>query len=111
MQILKRKMKQQICIEVYNKNSIWICEDKYLYFHCEVYWSDWKRVFSLRYGMVISERFDKEKYYVIDCEDVFGNGHIDKEYMVYGATEIYGCTKVRISKSNAQFWKIEGEIE
>lgn len=70
-----------------------------------------KEFFALRYGIVISERFDKERYYVIDGEDVFGNGYMNPEYMVYRATEIGGHAQVRISKSNAPFWKIEGKIK
>lgn len=70
-----------------------------------------KEFFSLKCGMVLSERFDNQKYYVIDCEDVFGSECMDKEHTVYKATEIDGNTQVRISKSNAQFWKIEGKIK
>lgn len=70
-----------------------------------------KEFFSLKYGMVISERFDKERYYVIDGEDVFGNEYMDQECMVYRATEIDGHSVARISKSNAPFWKIEGKVE
>lgn len=70
-----------------------------------------REFFSLKYGTVVSERFNKEKYYVIDCEDVFGNGHMDKERIVYGATELEGHAQARISKSNAHLWEIEGEMK
>lgn len=64
----------------------------------------------LKCGTVISGRFQPQKYYVIDCEDVFGNGYMEKECKVFGATELEGKHQVRISRSNAQFWKIEGKI-
>lgn len=67
--------------------------------------------YSLKYGVVLSERFHPEEYYVIDCEDEFGNGYMGKEYIVFGATEIEGHHQVRISRSNAQFWKIEGNMK
>lgn len=63
---------------------------------------------SLKYGTVISKRFDIEKYYVIESVDVFGNGRMDKESMTFGATELEGHHQVIISKSNAKFWEING---
>ena len=70
-----------------------------------------KEFYSLRCGTVISERSHPYKYYVIDLEDEFGNGYMDKECMVFRATEIGARHQVRISKSNAQFWKIEGNMK
>ena len=64
----------------------------------------------LRCGIVISDRFDKNKYYVIDSESVFGCEPTNNEDVVYGAKELDGYSYIRIDKNNAQFWKIEGEI-
>lgn len=47
-----------------------------------------KEFCSLKYGTVVSERFNPEKYYVINVEDVFGI--TDKDLKVYGATELDG---------------------
>lgn len=68
-----------------------------------------KEFCSLKYGTVVSERFNPEKYYVINDEDVFGI--TDKDLKVYGATELDGKHQIRISKENAQFWNIEGAVK
>ncbi len=70
-----------------------------------------KEFYLLKCGTVVSERFHPCKYYVIDCEDEFGNGYRDNKCMVFRATEMGAHHQIRISKSNAQFWKIEGKIK
>lgn len=65
--------------------------------------------FSLKCGVVISNRFNPEKYYVVDMEDVFGT--TNKENIVFKATEIDGYKQIRIDKNNMQFWKIVGSIQ
>lgn len=65
---------------------------------------------KLKTGIVVSDRFDKDRYYVIDEEDVFGNVDCAPECIVFGATEMDGTQQIRIDKSNAQFWHIEGKL-
>ena len=59
--------------------------------------------FSLKCGVVISNRFNPEKYYVIDMEDVFGT--TNKENIVFNATEIDGYKQIRIFRDKGMLNK------
>lgn len=67
--------------------------------------------FRLKVGIVVSCRFDKETYYVVNQEDVFGNGNYVPDKMIFGARELDGARQIRISKNNAQYWSVQGRIK
>ncbi len=65
----------------------------------------------LKPGTVISDRFDKNIYFVIFDTDEMGTAYKGNKYRVYGAKQIDCDTNlIRISLSNYQFWEIEGKI-
>ena len=44
--------------------------------------------FRLKVGTVVSCRFDKDTYYVVNQEDVFGNGNDIPDKRIFGAREL-----------------------
>ena len=63
-------------------------------------------------GTVVSDRFDKDIYFVIYDTDQMGTAYKGKKYRVYGAKQIDCDTNfVRISIGNCLFWNIEGKVK
>ncbi|MFR4978914.1 MAG: hypothetical protein ACLUDG_08305 [Butyricicoccus sp.] len=67
--------------------------------------------FRLKVGTVVSCRFDKDTYYVVNQEDVFGNGNDIPDKRIFGARELDGARQIRISKNNAKYWSVQGRIK
>ena len=80
-------------------------------------------VFRLKVGTVVSCRFDKDTYYVVNQEDVFGNGNDIPDKRIFGARELDGARQresLKImqsigvfkgkSKKDSKFWLRE-ELE
>lgn len=67
-----------------------------------------KEFYLLKCGTVVSERFHPCEYYVIDCEDEFGNGYRDKECMVFRATEMEPIIKFGYQNQMHNFGKQRG---
>lgn len=65
----------------------------------------------LKIGTVVSWRFDKDTYYVVNQEDIFGNGNYTLDRMTFGARELGGMRQIRISKNNASYWSVQGRIK
>lgn len=70
-----------------------------------------KEFLRLEIGTVVSDRFEKDTYYVIYDNDEMGTAYKGKRYRVYGARQM-DCDMhfVRIDITNCQFWKVEGKI-
>lgn len=63
-------------------------------------------------GTIVSSRFNKNVYFIIDDTDQIGTAYKGKRHIIYGAKQI-GCETnyARIDIGNCNFWKIEGQMK
>lgn len=65
---------------------------------------------TIKTGTILSCRSEKDEQYVVYMEDSFGEGYRGKEFVTYELKSVNTepCKYARLSKSNMQFWTIEG---